>query len=288
MAFPVNPPKAWFEKPESGIPTDKRITITADGQAYGYIALWDTCHVGHPNCVKPPKGSPSAYEYAHQGETLTAEGELIATAVIAGGAGHAPMDMATAAVPAYYENTGFQLMRVRYGEDENGLWFAGALWPDVNELQVAHLRASSISGDWRWHAAWRRGQSGHDFAGACLVNIPGFPMQKPNDPVNSEAGRPFALAASATTHHFIDEEEPCMCKKDCGCEDETPDAVDGALLAAIAKHFGLKPITADAAVDEEVDTQPSEVEQLREQVASLTATVDSLVADKLLAEIDND
>jgi hypothetical protein len=123
---------------------------------------------------------------------------LIDTAVIAGGMGHAPVDMNSALVPSYYENSGTQLMRVRYGEDANGLWFAGALWPEVDERQVAEIRASSISGDWRWHASWRKANDGSlDFSGSCLVNIPGFPMRSSSS-VGDKHGRPFALAASAS------------------------------------------------------------------------------------------
>lgn len=196
LHIPIAPPEEWFRPPADGIPTDRRITIQADGRVFGYIALWNTCHVGMQGCVTPPKGSPSDYEYAHQGETMTAGGTIIKTAVIGGGAGHAPIDMKTANVPAYYENIDTQLMRVRYGQDDNGLYFAGALWPTVSELQVAHIRASSVSGDWRWHAAWRKSGGNYDFAGACFVNIPGFPMPSAGD--NTEmAGTPYALAASA-------------------------------------------------------------------------------------------
>lgn len=192
---PLDPPAEWFSPPDDGIPTDRRISIEQNGRVYGYIALWDTCHAGIGGCVRPPKGSPTDYEYAHQGETMTAGGEIIRTAVIGGGAGHAPMDAENPV--EFYENSGTQLMRVRYGEDSEGLWFAGALWPDVNELDVARIRASSLSGDWRWHAAWRHTQSGgYDFAGACLVNIPGFPMPADGH-IGAKAGRLQSIAASS-------------------------------------------------------------------------------------------
>lgn len=192
MDIPVNPPADWFEHP-GDIPTDRRITITPDGRVYGYVSLWDTCHAGMPGCVKPPKGSPSNYGFAHQGETMTAEGSLIATANIGGGAGHAPIDHGAPA--DFYENTSTQLMRVRYGEDDKGLWFSGALWPDVGELDVARIRASSISGDWRWMNSWRQTAAGYDFAGACFVNIPGFPMANAGDVALSD-GEMRNIAAS--------------------------------------------------------------------------------------------
>lgn len=323
--IPINPPKEWFYRPEGGIPTDRRITIQADGRVYGYIALWNTCHVGMQGCTRPPKGSPSDYEYAHQGETLTASGELIKTAVIAGGAGHAPLDMKTANVPKYYELTGTQLMRVRYGEDENGLWFAGALWPDVQDLQVAQIRASSMSGDWRWHAAWRRSSGQFDFAGACLVNIPGFPMPADGD-LADRNGVPYALAATAfmpvnetdeyvyltpepTTHEIQasgDNVADCngTCSEcTCGKKDEVEPTVEQTALEAlgineedllaaayqlIGKKMKKKPktIKADADVDEESDEDATESEDdLRTQVAVLQETVNQLVADKLANEI---
>lgn len=314
MTIPIDPPAEWFQPPAEGIPTDKRITVDESGRVYGYIALWNTCHVGHQGCVKPPKGSPSKYEYAHQGETLTAEGSLIKTAVIAGGKGHAPVDMATANVPEYYENMGAQLMRVRYGEDENGLWFAGALWPDVEDLQVAQIRASSISGDWRFHAAWRRAGGGYDFAGACLVNIPGFPMSTEGD-LTQHSGQPYALAASAFV--LIEEEETnCMCNNEeltasaeteqscdgncseCTCgkieeiDEETAQDILQAAYQLIGKKMKKKPHTIKADADtEQVDTEELEVptqEDLSQTVASIKEAVDWLVAERLTEEISKE
>lgn len=206
---PLHPPAAWFSPPFAGIPTDKRITITASGRVYGYIALWNTCHVGfNGTCIKPPRGSDSNYEYAHQGETETEEGTFIKTAVIAGGSDHAPLDAESSFVPKYYENTGTQLMRVRYGEDDNGLWFSGALWPNVDDLQIAHIRASAVSGDWRFHAAFRRSSRGNmDFAGACFVNIPGFPM--PVDGYDNQ-GSPQNMRIAASAFMPIQEDEEVL------------------------------------------------------------------------------
>lgn len=315
MAFPIDPPKEWFEAPKEGIPTDKRITVGPDGRVFGYIALWNTCHVGMQGCTRPPKGSPSDYDYAHQGETLTAEGELIKTAVIAGGAGHAPVDMKTANVPEYYENTGMQLMRVRYGEDSNGLWFAGALWPHVEELQVAQIRASSLSGDWRWHAAWRRSGGQFDFAGACMVNIPGFPIESENG-INDRNGQPYALAASA--YMSIDEDseyvyltsEPtnhvlnatgaemedcdgtcteCTCRKneEIVVDEETAEDILAAVYQLVGKKMKKKPhtIKADADASDEDNTVSDD---LRETVASIKEAVEWLVADKLTQQISQE
>ncbi len=194
MQIPLYPPKEWFDHPGT-IPTDKRITIEDTGRVYGYVALFDTCHSGIDNCVKPPKGSPSNYGFAHQGETQTSDGTLIATANIGGG-GHASMKASPEAAAAHYqEHTSTQLMRVKYGEDQNGIWFAGSLWPDVNEVDLAHIRASSISGDWRWFSSWRNSTAGYDFAGACFVNVPGYPVDNAGM-VAKANGSALSIAAS--------------------------------------------------------------------------------------------
>lgn len=316
--IPLHPPKSWFSPPESGIPVDKRITIEADGRVYGYIATWDTCHVGLAGCTRPPKGSPTDYEYAHQGETMTADEGLIATAVIGGGAGHAPMDMETAAVPSYYDNTGTQLMRVKYGEDQHGLWFAGALWPNVEDLQVEQIRASSISGDWRWHAAWRKtGDGGHDFAGACLVNIPGFPMRSSSS-VGDRSGRPFALAASALTddelivsdgevfdsiNADIEGGDMSDCDgncTDCTCskaDDEATTEEDDEIIAAayaIMKKRKIKkngPISADLGlVDQTVTpaTLEERISAVEDAVSWMTSVVSDLEAESMIEKIVRD
>ena len=189
------PPASWFEHP-GDIPTDRRVTITADGRVYGYVALWDQCHLTMGGCVNPPKGSPTDYRMALTGETQTEDGTMVATANIGGGAGHANPKVDPNVAAEFYANTATQLMRVVYGEDEKGVWFAGALWPDVGELDIAHIRASAISGDWRPVALWRRGQSAYDFVGSCFVNVGGYATENEGQ-ISGESGTPMMIAAAA-------------------------------------------------------------------------------------------
>jgi hypothetical protein len=297
MEIPLKPPKEWFDRPDE-IPTDRRITITPEGRVYGYISLWDTCHAGLPGCVKPPQGSPSNYGYAHQGETETAEGELIATANIGGGAGHAPIEHG--APPEFYENTSTQLMRVRYGEDENGLWFSGALWPDVSDMDIAKIRASSISGDWRWMASYRASNGGeYDFAGACFVNIPGYPMASAGNVAMTEGEMQNIAASTARSERFAlpsgvresvaataqdangniialyatnetSEEESMSCNGNCACGKNVTAAADekcpcGKMTAAECNCDG-KNVTA--AVEDEQHSEEAPVEQPKLPVES--------------------
>lgn len=232
--IPLYPPASWFEHP-GNIPTDRRITITDEGRVFGYVKLRGSCHTGARGCLDAPDESPSNFGFAHQGQTKTAEGGVIDTAIIAGGSKrHASItdpnvDIIRAAAH-YQEGTENQLMRVRYGSDQNGIWFAGALWPDANQLDVAHILASPNSGDWRFVNF--RGRGNHDFAGAVLVNIPGYVMDNAGAS-RSIGGGMEAIAASggimlddagnvtAYTPADTTPEEPSMCQS-CTCQNKPP------------------------------------------------------------------
>lgn len=282
MVVPLKPPKEWFKYPDGGIPTDKRLTITPEGRVYGYVALWDTCHAGLDECVRPPKGSPSDYGYAHQGETETIEGELVATANIGGGAGHAPYD--SNAAPEFYENTSTQLMRVRYGEDDNGLWFSGALWPDASELDIAKIRASPISGDWRWKASWRHtNDGGYDFAGACLVNIPGYPMSNAGSVALGD-GVMNTIAASSVGARILQDTGgniiavynnnggnvmSCGNNGDCGCGKK-----NDSVVAAPAVEAGDE--VEATPTDDDVEQPKLPTDSVNEDIAALVNSVQEL------------
>jgi len=198
----LHPPLDWFEAPADGIPTDKRLTITADGRVFGYVALWNSCHVGAEGCIPPPKGSPTDYEYAHVGETVTADGSTITTAIIAGNMPHVGEGIDSQNVPDLYANAGKQMMRVRYFETPDGLAFAGALMPGLTDADVERIRASALSGDWRYHPQWRYTASGgYDFSGTILVNVPGFRMDASGS-IDGERGYSRELVASAVPRGF--------------------------------------------------------------------------------------
>ena len=156
------------------MPADTHIQITDDGRVFGYVTHWSRCLLdGSQECWTPPS-SPSKYALAHCGDTVAQDGSTVKTANLGGDAGHAPGTNGTTAATRWYQDTSTQLARVRYGEDENGIWFAGALWPDVSDLDIAHLRANGISGDWRWISD----EGNYDFIGACMVPIPGLPLYR--------------------------------------------------------------------------------------------------------------
>ena len=167
-AAPVAPPEAWFANPQFDGPTKVRV----DGdRVYGHIATWGTCHIGFGDnrCIQPPV-SHARYAYFATGTLLTAEGTEVHVGSITVDAPHAGRRLRASAAAAHYDNTGTVAADVAIGEDEYGIWVAGALRPGTTEEQVRTLRAAALSGDWRK-------LSGHlELVGLLAVNVPGFPI----------------------------------------------------------------------------------------------------------------
>lgn len=188
-AGPLAPPRSWFEDPHFAEPTP--LTITKDGRIFGHLAEWGTCHTGVTNtCVVAPK-SRSGYAHYRLKAVETAEGDLVPVGTITMGTGHASTrgNLTAEAVIAHYDNTGTAVADVAAGEDEFGIWFAGAMRPDVTETQVRTLRASAISGDWRARGGYL------ELLAALAVNVPGFPITR----AVAASGAAVALVAAGVT-----------------------------------------------------------------------------------------
>lgn len=182
---PARPPKAWFEDPHftEGDGRLQRIlssdgeeqwacplTVDEDGRVYGHIAPWGVCHTGKPGCITAPP-SPSGYALFMRGQLTTAEGEKIRVGTITADTGHAPTSgISSMGAMGHYDNTAFGAADVVAGEDEYGIWVAGATRPSTNEAQTRKLTAGSISGD------WRRFGGELDLIAALAVPMPGFPI----------------------------------------------------------------------------------------------------------------
>lgn len=167
--YPLAPPADWFIDPQLGEKTP--LTVTAAGQVYGHLAAWNECHrdVSNRSCVLAPK---SFKEYApfHLGSVVTAEGDTVKVGKIVQDTRHADVRLGYAAAAIHYDDTGDEVAIVRAGEDEFGIWVAGAIVPDATTRKVAKLRRSPISGDWR-------GVDGHlELTAALAVNVPAFPV----------------------------------------------------------------------------------------------------------------
>ena len=183
------PPAEWFADP--GFDAATPLTITSDGRVLGHLAAWETCHVGiSGDCVTPPKSNTN-YAHFRTGEVETADGSLVAVGQITMDTGHAGKDVGPQDTVSHYDNTGTGVADVAVGEDEFGIWVAGAMRPGVTDQQTYALKATgALSGD------WRRIGGNLELVAALAVNVPGFPVPRV-EMAASAAGQPLSLVAAA-------------------------------------------------------------------------------------------
>ena len=183
-AAPVVPPREWFKNPQLNEMTP--LTVDDDGRVFGHIAAWKTNHIGLPPGTKPPR-SASQYAYFRTGVLRTTEGDVqVGQLTLAGG--HANMSFSAKEAVEHYDNTSSAVADVIAGEDEFGIYVAGALRPDVTPAQVRAFRASAPSGD------WRPINNRLELVAVCSVNVPGFPV--PRAILASAGGQVTALVAA--------------------------------------------------------------------------------------------
>ena len=175
-SIPDVPPAYWFADPCLEQPT--AIVVTDEGYVFGHLATWGTCHTGRPEnvCVTAPE-SRSGYAYFCTGyvSALSEDGPVdIPVGCITMDTGHASVapNVSAQAAAAHYDNTGTAVADVAAGEDEFGIWLAGALRPGVDAEQIRKLRGASLSGD------WRSIRGGLELVAALAVNVPGFPVPR--------------------------------------------------------------------------------------------------------------
>lgn len=179
-------PATAFADPELAGPTP--LTVTDEGHIYGHVATWGTCHVGFPDvCVTPPR-SETQYALFHVGEVLTDAGPLPVGRITLG-TGHADARMGARPAAEHYDNTGSCVAVCQAGEDAHGIWVAGLLTGNVTDAQIAELRRSPLSGD------WRRVNGNLEMVAALAVNVPGFPIPRVLA-ASGAAGQQLSLCAA--------------------------------------------------------------------------------------------
>jgi hypothetical protein len=183
---PLNPPVAWFDNPKLGERTP--LTIEDDGRVFGHIATWDREHIGLPFSTTPPK-SRSNYAYFHTGVLRTEEGVDVPVGQITLAGGHADLNASAQMAVKHYDDTASAMCDVHCGEDEFGIWVAGALRPSVTSEQIRAIRASAPSGD------WRPINGRLELVAICQVNVPGFPITR----ARVASGHVYALVAAGTS-----------------------------------------------------------------------------------------
>lgn len=210
------PPKDWFANPNLSEPTS--LTVTADGRVFGHVATWGTCHVGYRDrCVTPPR-SRSGYKFFNVGQVLTADGEAVTVGRLTAGTNHASMEFGAQPAADHYDNNGWAAAFVHSGEDENGIWVAGAVSPTATPEQIATLRAASVSGDWRLI------NGALELVGVLAVNSPGFPV--PRATAGLVAGAQISLVAAGMVKDKKKGDCGCGCDGAGDCEDDDKKKVE--------------------------------------------------------------
>lgn len=187
------PPSAWFRFSENDVPEADWVdqggglaavplTVTDDGQVYGHLAVWGSCHIGYPGeCVTAPP-SPSSYAQFHQGVVDTDEGPVNVGQLVVG-CDHADARLFAQGARDHYAHVAMAWADVRVTDGEFGPWVAGAARPGLTPEQVRVVRAAGISGDWRAF------DGALDLVGIQSVSVRGFPVRREDS---------HALAASGT------------------------------------------------------------------------------------------
>jgi hypothetical protein len=170
-AAPATPPVEWFTLEEADEPTP--LTFTDEGQVYGHLALWESCHTGFlsssfSECIKPPR-SPSGYKFFNLSDPT---GKGVGAGNLTFGTGHAPLSMGMQAAAAHYDNTGTIGANIRASDGRLGIWVAGAVMPNLSAAELRTLRSTPSSGDWRPHS------HGLELTAALSVPVPGFPVPR--------------------------------------------------------------------------------------------------------------
>lgn len=196
ITLPDAPARTAFDRPAADLarwrsdpdlePGSVRV-VPDGGRVYGYLAAWGECHVGSPmgECIVTPRGL--SYGDFHSGYTPLDDGGELAVGRLTLGTGHADLSLSFRGAQEHYDHTGAAVADVRVGEDDYGVWVAGALRPGTTGEQVRTLMASSLSGDWRP----RRGSL--ELCAALAVNSPGFVLPRARV---AAGGRVEALVAA--------------------------------------------------------------------------------------------
>lgn len=253
LNVPIKPPAAWFANPDLSVLTP--LTVNSSGQVFGHIASWKGSHIGRLGNVKPPK-SRSGYQYFRTGVVEAEDGSMVPVGQITLVGGHAPLDVPVQAAVAHYDNTNSAVMDVAVGEDQHGIWVAGALRPDVDDLKIRAIRASSVSGD------WRPIDNSLELVAICSVNVPGFPIPRALAAAGDAPGEAhlYALVAAGTEElTLMAHEEPTL--------QAVRYLIDDIELKMTWMRTAMMAITASAMLDDVTDDLTEYEEDLDGTVA---------------------
>ncbi len=140
----VTVPYEKFFRPESERP--QKIVVDAEGNVYGHLGLWESCHDGiEGQCIRIPRPT-DAYASFNKPGVLTDRG-IVNTGPIFLAGGHRP-GKGVRDLEAAYGGVENSWADVRITEGRLGPWISGVVRPGVDDTKVYTARASRISGHW--------------------------------------------------------------------------------------------------------------------------------------------
>jgi hypothetical protein len=181
--IPVDPPLAWFDRRKFDKYTP--LTITGNGQVFGHIAAWGTCHISFRRCEPVPR-SGTDYAAFRTGKTLTAEGIEVRTGPLVMDTVHPDLMARASDAQAFYAHTGCAVADLIPYEDEYGIAVVGAMRPNVDPVQLRALRGSDVSPDWRTVNGRHR-----ECVALLAVNNSGF--KQPHTALAASGGQPSTV-----------------------------------------------------------------------------------------------
>jgi len=193
------PPVAWFSDPRLSVPTP--ITVSGEGRLYGHAARWGECHIGQTGvCVSPPHETD--HPYFLTGAVTLFDDTEVSVGQITVGTSHAPLNLGAAPASQHYDHTGWAVADVVVGNDDIGIWVAGAIRPNAEPMRVHELKAAGqVSGDWRRIGGQLR------LVGLLAVNVPGFPVPKMRARVTAGVQHALVAAGRLNVGMVLSEEE---------------------------------------------------------------------------------
>lgn len=262
IQIPDTPPADWFDEPEE-LPETGAIKVTDDGRVYGLLAPKNVAHRSFgTKRVTVPMGNVDYSRWMNR-ETICDGGKRVATGPITLDCGHAQAasDVDAEATLDHYDNSCSIVATVRVGENEHGVWVAGALLPDVTPGRVARMLACQLSGDWRPHRE-KRGM--REMCGALLVPVPGFPRGNAAS-VRMKEGQLTAASAPVSWEVVgMDVVEIDATGKDTDVETETAPDPEEPVLEPVPGVFAGLPSWEEAMAMRDLRVQLAELDaQLR-------------------------
>jgi hypothetical protein len=205
---PLRPPRGWFTNQRQPDPT-RHVYLGRDdagvptGQAWGYVARWGVPHsaIRSRRVYAPRLGTAGYRTFLSAGSVLTAEGEEVATGILTHGGGHADLRLGVTAALAHYDDAGTAYCDCVMGEDEVGIWWAGAMRPELTVEQIETFGRHPLSGDWRGDP----GDVRERLCAVLSVNTAGFPMARADSSGSLAMVAAGALSLGERTAESVDE-----------------------------------------------------------------------------------